>query len=274
MSNPTHQPRSIDLNCDLGESDTPAQIAADAALLAIVTSANIACTGHAGNDASMARTIRAALIHNVAIGAHPSYPDRANFGRLEIDMPLAAIERSVAEQIATLARVARSLSATLSHVKPHGALYHAAMTKPPVAEAIARATGSIDPALTLVGLAGSPALDQWRALGFKVAAEAFADRRYEPDGSLRARSKPDALIENAVDAATQAVSIATGRGITSISGQHVPIHADTICLHSDTPNAPALAAAIRAALAQAGVCFPRISIDPGGAIFQTPPSIK
>lgn len=248
-----HTPLTIDLNCDLGESDEPARIAADEALLGIVTSANIACTGHAGSDESMARTIRAAMARGVAIGAHPSYRDRANIGRLELDMSAAEIERSVAEQIGALANVARLLGATIVHVKPHGALYHAAMNKPSVAEAIARATRSIDSSLALIGMAGSPALVQWRASGFAVVAEAFADRRYEPDGSLTSRTKPGALIEAGRDAAEQAVSVAVGRGVIASYGRRIPIHAETICIHSDTPGAPALAAEVRAALERAGM---------------------
>ena len=244
---------SIDLNCDMGESDDPARIGADSALLSVVTSANIACGGHAGDEASMARTIRGAMERGVAIGAHPSYPDRANFGRSEQDLSAEAIEATVAAQIGELARVARSLGAKLSHVKPHGALYHAAMTVPHVAGAIARAVGRLDRGLILVGLAGSPALACWESLGFAVAAEAFADRRYEPDGSLRSRNKPDALIDEASEAARQALSIANGLGVMSIAGEVVQVRADTVCLHSDTPGAAALARAIRRELERAGV---------------------
>jgi UPF0271 protein len=132
-------------------------------------------------------------------------------------------------------------------------MYHAAMTKPAVAEAIARATRSIDSSLMLVGIAGSNAISQWRAAGFAVVAEAFADRRYEPDGSLTSRTKPGALIENEQDAAAQAVSVATGRGVAASDGRRIAVHAQTICLHSDTPGAPVLAAAVRSAVERAGI---------------------
>ncbi len=257
MNNPTPH-HAIDLNCDLGESDNPAQIAIDAALLAIVTSANIACGGHAGDEASMTRTVRAAMERAVAVGAHPSYPDRANFGRVEMDMDPAAIEAAVAEQVRTLDRVARSLGVRLSHAKPHGALYHAAMSRMPVADAIARAVRAIDPAITLVGLAGAPGLARWRELGSPVAAEAFADRRYEPDGTLRSRTQPGALIETPAQAADQAVDIALGRGAIAIDGRAIAIRAETICIHGDTPRAPALAAAIRGALEGAGLRIERL----------------
>jgi UPF0271 protein len=245
--------RTIDLNCDMGESDEPARVAADLALLEIVTSANIACGGHAGDRASMERTIRAATERGVAIGAHPSYPDRANFGRGEQDLSARAIEATVAEQIGELASVARSLGATLSHVKPHGALYHAAMTRMDVAEAIARGTERVDRGLALVGLAGAGALERWRKLGFIPAAEAFADRRYEPDGSLRSRAKPGAMIQDAAEAAAQAVGIALGRGVVASNGARVEVRAATICLHSDTTGAVEIAREVRRGLEGAGI---------------------
>jgi UPF0271 protein len=243
----------IDLNSDMGESNEPAQIALDESLLAIVTSVNIACGGHAGDDDSMARTIRAAIARNVAIGAHPGFPDRENFGRTDMDIPAADIERTVTDQVRALDRVARQHGARLSHVKPHGALYHAAMTRPAVADAIANAVAAIDEHLTLVGLAGAPGLARWQLLGRPVAAEAFADRRYEPDGSLRARTKVDALITDLEDAAAQAVDIATGDGITSATGTLVPIRAQTICIHSDTPGALAVARSVHRALLDANI---------------------
>lgn len=249
-------PASIDLNCDLGEHDgagTASISSDDLALLDIVTSANIACGGHAGDESSMTATVAAALARGVAVGAHPSYPDRPRFGRVRLDMPPDQIEQCIADQVAALARVAAAAGARLRHLKPHGALYHAAMTEPAVAEAIAKAARSVQPDLILVGLAGAPALDQWRGLGFTVASEAFADRRYEPDGSLRARSHPDALITDPAEAAAQAVHIVTGHGVVALDGRAVPLRADTICIHSDTPGAAGVARAVRAALMHAGV---------------------
>lgn len=248
---------AIDLNCDLGEF--PDRSGTDAALLGIVTSANIACGGHAGDEHTMSETIRAALARGVAIGAHPSFPDKPRFGRVELDLTPAQIEREVSMQIRTLDQIAQSLGARITHVKPHGALYHAAMTKPPVAEAIARAAKTQPNRPVLIGLSGSPALDHWRKAGFRVAAEAFADRRYEPDGSLRSRSLPDSLIDDPATAARQALGIAQGRAVTTSTGAVIPVTAQTICIHSDTPNAFAIARAVRAALEGAGIRVSRVA---------------
>jgi UPF0271 protein len=171
----------IDLNCDMGELE---DAAIEEALMPHITSANVACGEHAGSDEIMARTVRLALRHGVAVGAHPGYPDRANFGRVELALTAAEIADTVFAQIQRLQRT----GATLAHVKPHGALYNVAAKKPEVAAAIADGVARWNPAAVLVGLAGSKALDVWRERGFRVAAEAFADRRYEADGSLRPRS--------------------------------------------------------------------------------------
>ncbi len=248
----TTPPRTIELNCDIGESDAAEQVAADAALLQVISSANIACGGHAGDNTSMTRTIRLAINRGVAIGAHPSYPDRAGFGRTDMTMSAADVEACVKSQLAALDRVATSLGARIAHIKPHGALYHAAMTKPDVARAIARAAACLATRPTLVGLAGSAALALWQSMGFTIAAEAFADRRYEPDGSLRSRTHTDSLITSAAHAAQQAVRIAQGSGPRATNGAPVPLHATTICIHSDTPGAPTLASAVRVALEHAG----------------------
>jgi UPF0271 protein len=244
---------SIDLNCDLGESGEPLATGVDLALLDVVTSVNIACGGHAGDETSMSGVVRAALTRGVAIGGHPSYPDRARFGRVELTMSISEIETAVAGQIGALDRIARGLGVTLHHVKPHGALYHAAMRSRAIATAVARAAGRISARVILVGLAGAAALAVWRALGFDVLAEAFADRCYERDGSLRSRPLPGALITDPARAAAQAVRIATARSVVSFDGSIVHVEADTICIHSDTPGAPAIARAVRAALERAGV---------------------
>jgi UPF0271 protein len=224
----------LDLNCDLGELP---DLAHESALLDHITSANIACGGHAGDAATMERTARLALARHVRIGAHPGYPDRANFGRLEIPMPPAEIESFVLAQILRLESVVRPLGAEISHVKPHGALYNMAARDPETARAIALAVLRWNPRATLYGLAASPALAIWRQMGLPVAAEAFADRRYEPDGSLRSRAFPDALITDPEQAAAQALRFARqGR-------------AQTICVHGDTPGAVAILIACRASLA-------------------------
>jgi UPF0271 protein len=224
----------IDLNCDVGELDDAAH---EAALLNYVTSANIACGGHAGDAATMERTVRLALACNVRIGAHPGYPDRGNFGRVEMAMSAAEIESAVRGQIDRLEAVVRRLGAEIAHVKPHGALYNLAAHDSETARAIGRAVFQWNPRATVFGLAGSPALGLWREMGLPVAAEAFADRRYEPDGSLRSRAFPDALIADPREAAAQALRFAR-------AGQ-----AQTICVHGDTPGAVAILRACRRALA-------------------------
>ena len=212
----------IDLNCDMGELEDSAH---EAALMEHITSANIACGGHAGDEATMERTTRLAIARGVKIGAHPGYPDRANFGRIEMEMTPEAIAATVHEQIASLDMVVRRLGGEIVHVKPHGALYNVAVKNAVVAEAIARGVAQWNAAVPIFGLAASPMLDVWRGMGMNVVGEAFADRRYEPDGTLRSRKFPDALITDPKEAAAQAVRLAK-------EGQ-----AQTICVHGDTPGA-------------------------------------
>ena len=223
----------IDLNCDMGELDDAAH---EAALMAYITSANIACGGHAGDARTMERTARLALGRGVRIGAHPGYPDRENFGRLEIAMTAEAIADTVYAQIARLDDVVQRLGGAIVHVKPHGALYNVAVRHADVARAIAQGAARWNPQTTLFGLAGSPMLDVWRAMGMTVAGEAFADRRYEPDGTLRSRQFPDALITDPREAAAQALRFAR-QGL-----------AETICVHGDTPGSVAILKACRNAL--------------------------
>ena len=223
----------IDLNCDMGELEDARQ---EAALMESITSANIACGGHAGDEATMERTTRLALERGIRIGAHPGYPDRANFGRIEMPMSVAEIETTVREQIERLDAVVRRLGGEIVHVKPHGALYNVAVRNETVARAIAAGIAQWNPKTTVFGLAGSPMLGWWREMGLAVAAEGFADRRYEPDGTLRSRKFPDALITDPQAAAAQAVRLAR-EGV-----------AQTICVHGDTPGAVEILKACRKAL--------------------------
>ena len=181
----------IDLNCDMGELDD-AQLEAE--LMQHVTSANIACGGHAGNESTMERTALLALERGVRIGAHPGYPDRANFGRVEIPMTAGEIAQTVFEQIQRLEVVVRRLGGEIVHVKPHGALYNVAVHNGEVAQAIGAGVARWNSGIPIFGLAASPMLEVWREMGLPVAGEGFADRRYEPDGTLRSRNLPDALI--------------------------------------------------------------------------------
>jgi UPF0271 protein len=228
--------RRIDLNADLGEG-----CGDDEALLAIVTSANIACGAHAGDETTMEATVRAAIQHRVAIGAHPSYPDREHFGRAVMARTPEEIFGDVTTQILALDAVARTQGARLQHVKAHGALYNVAARDRAVADAISRAVHAIDPELTVVGLAGGEQIASARAFGLRAVAEVFADRGYQPDGSLIPRGAPGALIDEVETAVAQALRLARdGAG-------------ETICLHGDGPHALAFARAIRSALEGAGI---------------------
>ncbi len=244
---------SIDINSDLGESPQGLADGRDLELMRSITSANIACGGHAGDESTMKQTLVAARALNVAVGAHPSYPDRPNFGRVQMPLSPAEIEATVYQQILSLVRAAEKLSMHIAHVKPHGALYHAARDRQ-VAEAIGRAAMSIDPHLVMVGQAGSVTLARWRAMGLRSVAEAFADRAYEKDGKLRSRNLPDALLESPDRAAQQALEIVLhGRAVTH-DGNELPLDAETLCIHSDTPNAGAIAREVKNRLVAAGVC--------------------
>jgi UPF0271 protein len=226
--------RLIDLNADLGEGS------GEGPLYALITSANIACGGHAGNEDTMRKAVLLALRHGVAIGAHPSYPDREGFGRVTKSLAGPELSRAIAAQVAALVQVAQALGASVGHVKPHGALYGDAAARREVALALAEGVASVSNALVLVGLAGSSALRVWREHGFHVAAEGFADRAYAADGTLVPRAKAGALITDPAAAAAQAIRLAC-------AGSCV-----TICVHADTEGAAAIAAAVRAGLEEAG----------------------
>jgi UPF0271 protein len=246
-------PRVIDLNADVGEDPAALASGTEAALIAAITSANIACGGHAGDDGTMAAVVQLCLRHGVAVGAHPSFPDRAGFGRVALPLAADAIEVTVTEQIARLGHIARAAGAELTHVKPHGALYHVASARVEVAYAIARAARRWHDDLILVGQAGSAALAHWRALGCATLAEAFADRRYEAGGSLRARSLAGAVLTDAQEVSTQALRIARGEGVVVSDGAVLPVVADTLCIHSDTKGAAELAQAVGRTLRAHGV---------------------
>ena len=243
----------IDINSDLGESEEALANGSDFELMRYITSANVACGGHAGDERTMRETVRRAKELGVAVGAHPGYPDRANFGRIESPMSAVEIEVTVRDQIAALAEIAESLGASLVHCKPHGALYHAANKSTEVAAAIGRAVLESDDPLVMVGQAGSSTLTLWESMGLACAAEAFADRAYEPDGILRKRTLPGALLENPADAAQQAVNIAKRNFARATDGRELKIAAQTICIHSDTPGSAEIARAVNEALKKAGV---------------------
>lgn len=244
----------IDVNADLGESFGAWTMGADEELLGLVTSANVACGFHAGDPTVMDRTVARAVEAGVAVGAHPSHFDLRGFGRRAIAASPAEVEADVVYQVGALAAFAGSHGGRLAHVKPHGALYNQAAADEALARAVARATARVDRGLVLVGLASSAAMRRAAGeAGLRYAAEAFADRAYEPDGSLRPRSLPGAVITAPEAAAAQALRIARDGVILAAGGATVALRADTLCLHGDNPNALAIARAVRHALDAAGI---------------------
>lgn len=242
----------IDLNADVGESFGPWPMGADEDLIPLVSSVNIACGAHAGDPATILRTVELAARHGVAIGAHPGYPDLAGFGRRDLAMTATDLRASLIAQVGAVQAAARVAGATVRHVKPHGALYNRSAADLTVATTIAEAIRDLDPTLVLVGLAGSLSIAAGRAAGLAVSEEGFADRRYEADGSLRSRQLPGALLDPS-DAAAQAVAIVRDRSVTAGDGPRLAVKADTICIHGDSPDALGVARAVVAALGAAGI---------------------
>jgi len=253
QSNPKERDVRIDLNADVGESVGPWRMGEDELLIPLVTSVNVACGFHAGDPLTIETTIAMAGRHGVAVGAHPGYPDLVGFGRRSMRLSAAEVEAAVVYQVGAIGAFARAARTDLRHVKQHGALYNDAARSPELAAAIARAVRRISSDLVLVGLAGSCLVDEGRAAGLTVAAEAFADRAYERDGSLRSRDLPDAVHEDTRVAAEQAVEIVRAGRVRATDGTTIEVVADTICLHGDKPGAAARAAAVRSALLDAGV---------------------
>jgi UPF0271 protein len=251
---------TIDLNADLGES--PARLAdgSDAELMRHITSASIACGGHAGDAFTMEQTLELARQNHIAVGAHPSYPDRAGFGRTALKIPIAKLQSSVADQISQLLSVARHLNVSIVHVKPHGALYHSCNHDAEIARAVCRAVLALDSRMILIGQAGSPCLGIYREMGLRTAAEAFADRAYEPDGALRNRILPGSVFDSPERASAQAVSLATRGKVLTTSGSEFAVSAETLCVHSDTPGAAAIARAIKERLNAANVSLQPLQI--------------
>ena len=237
----------IDLNADVGEGCD------DAVIVPLVTSANVSCGAHAGDDDVIRATLRVARAHGVAVGAHPSFPDRAGFGRRITARDPLAITDLVAAQVTHLAALAAAERVTLAHAKPHGALYNLAAVDRGIADAVARGVAHVLPGTRLVVLAGSPALDAARDAGLVPVAEAFVDRAYLDDGTLAPRDRAGAVVEDLAAAAHRALALARGEPILSLDGHALQVAAETLCLHGDAPDAAARARAVRAALEAAGV---------------------
>lgn len=235
------------MNADVGEGMD------DGTLLPYVTSANVACGMHAGDPTTMDQTVELALSRGVRVGAHPGYPDRENFGRVTMEMASDEIENLVVYQVAALQGFVRSRGARLTHVKPHGALYHRGAEFPDVARAIAEGVRRVGTHLVLVGAAGSMLIGAGREAGLPVAEEAFADRRYRADGMLVPRGQPGALLTDPDEAAEQAVRLARDGVAIADDASPIPVRADTICLHGDTPGAAEIAKKIHERFRTTGI---------------------
>lgn len=243
----------IDLNCDMGEAFGRYSLGSDRAVMEHITSANVACGYHAGDPVVMARTVRHARQCGVSVGAHPGFPDLQGFGRRRMSLSAEEIEAFVVYQVAALSGFARAEGIRLAHVKPHGALYTMAAEDDEVAQAIARAIDRLDEDLVLVGLAGSRLLKAGRDAGLRVAREAFVDRAYTADGSLRSRRLPGAVLDSPQEVATQALRLVRDGTVVTHGGERLTVEADTLCIHGDTPDAASMARLVRRRLLEAGV---------------------
>ncbi|ODU60873.1 MAG: hypothetical protein ABT02_04500 [Comamonadaceae bacterium SCN 68-20] len=245
----------MDINSDLGESFGAWRMGDDAAMLDIVTSANVACGFHAGDPAGILDTLRAAAQRGVAVGAHVGYPDLAGFGRRAMDPSSRELVADVVYQIGALQGLAAAAGTRVRYVKPHGALYNTIAHDERQAGDVITAMLALDPGLALLALAGSPLIGWARARGLRVVAEAFADRAYHDDGTLVSRRQPGAVLHDADAIATRMLRLVQTGEVESITGRGVRVQADSICVHGDSPGAVDAARAIRARLAQAGVAL-------------------
>jgi UPF0271 protein len=235
--------RYIDLNCDMGEG-----LDNDAAIMPFISSANIACGYHAGNHDTMLRTATLALENKVAIGAHPGFADKANFGRTEQQLSDPALYELITTQLYAMQLVCKSLHTTVKHVKPHGALYNMAAKSSSMARVIVKAVKDVDPRLCFFGLSNSWLITAAREAGLKTASEVFADRTYQDDGSLTPRTQSNALIEKEEQAIAQVLQMVTGQKVTTVNGHTIPMTAETICIHGDGAQAVTFARTIHTAL--------------------------
>jgi 5-oxoprolinase (ATP-hydrolysing) subunit A len=243
-------PGSIDFNSDLGEG-----AGTDAALMPLITSANIACGGHAGNENTMHTTVELAMRYKVAIGAHPGYPDRERFGRVVMDIPERELIESIRRQVDSLIGIASRMGARVAHVKAHGALYNQGERDARIARniifGVQAATGGHE--LVIVAPSGSAMLQEASGMGMKVAREGFVDRAYEADGTLQSRSIAGAVLTDPADGVRQALSFVKDGGVIAVDGSFLKLAVDTLCVHGDTPGAAEIARAVRDALAKAKV---------------------
>ena len=245
--------KSIDINCDMGESYGAWKMGADAEVMPYISSANVACGFHGGDPATIRQTVRLAVDHGVAVGAHPSLPDLQGFGRRAMKISPQDMYDLVVYQAGAVEAFARAAGAKLHHVKCHGALYNMAAQDEALSEAMARAVRDLGGGVMLYALSNSTMMHVGRKEGVKVAGEVFADRGYSDDGTLSPRGKPGAMIEDAAMAAERALAMIDKGYVTALSGKPVPVSADTLCLHGDQPGAVTFARAIRKAFAERGI---------------------
>lgn len=239
--------QSIDLNCDLGEGGD------DSLLMPLVSSANIACGGHAGDEPTMRRAVELALTAGANIGAHPSYEDRANFGRIELHVPTSDLRHSLVRQIRHLQSITNSAGARLRHVKPHGALYNVAVRNPSVARAVVDAVCEVDESLAIVTLPHGHLFEVATAMDVELIAEGFADRTYQRDGTLTPRTDAAALHAREIDAADQVLWMVRDGAVRTVDAAWIPMRVQTLCVHGDGPHAVSFLRAVRSALSAAAV---------------------
>ncbi|MCC3356310.1 5-oxoprolinase subunit PxpA [Bacillus sp. REN16] len=250
--------KTIDLNCDLGESFGGYKIGNDKQVLLHISSANIACGFHAGDPHVMNQTVQLAKKYGVAIGAHPGFQDLAGFGRRAIAVSPTDVYDLVLYQIGALTAFTQVHDVKLSHVKPHGALYNMAAVDSNLAEAIARATVNFDRSLALYGLAGSKLIEAGEKYGLKTVSEVFADRTYQPDGTLTPRNQPNAIIHDSNDAIRQVLQMVKEQTVQAITGEVIPIKAESICVHGDNSHALQFVQELRHALTKEGITIKAI----------------
>ena len=244
---------SVVINADAGESFGPWVMGQDEALLPHVGAVNVACGLHGGDPLVLLRTVERAARLGVSVGAHPGYPDLQGFGRRAMDLAPAEVEAFVLYQLGAVSAACRACGVEMTHVKAHGALYNRACDDREVARALARAVARFDPGLVLVALSGSAMVEEGRQAGLEVAEEAFPDRGYGADGRLLSRRLPGAIVEDPAEAGRRAVAMVLQGEVVSVDGRRLTVRASTLCIHGDHPKAPAVAAAVGAALRQAGV---------------------
>ncbi len=235
----------IDINCDMGEVNELLKDKTYSKLMDYVTSINIACGGHAGDENIMRKMIQIAKTKKVKIGAHPSYPDKKNFGRYDMDINNEDLSHSITSQINDLIKIAETEQVSIDHIKPHGALYNSAAKNKDLAKIICNVVKTINPKMPIMCLAGSPMVSVIQNMGLKPISEAFADRTYEGDGSLRKRTLSKALIVDPIEAAKQAKCIFLQKKVVAYDGSEIKINSQTLCIHSDTPNALEIAKKIK-----------------------------